>query len=569
MIRILDITLKDLMQLTRDFKTFMFLLIMPIIFTFLFGYAFGGFGGGSSDSRLPVGYLNQDERWISQSLHDTLADSDVIRLEESPSASPADLDLLVADGKLAAAVIVPQGYSQNLLADKSARLTVIADTGSSAWTTIEAELLTAASRMDGAVRTATILNDLLGERAPFRYGFSQTLSAWEDAPIAVSETTSSAVKKADNGIAALAHTAPGMMLQFSIAGLLTAAQVIVVERKSRTLQRLLTTATRRIHILTGHFLAIFTLIFTQFVLLISFGQFILKVDYLRVPGATLLVAFSAALCISALGLLIGVLARSEEQAITFSLIPMFVFSGLGGAWVPLEVTGETFQAIGHLSPVAWAMDGFKNIIVRGFGFNSVLLPAGALALYALAFFILAAWRLYAAEERWERFSFCQQNPVAPLAFSGVHGAVGGFAQGGWCLLFWESSHTTTKGDDKLVPPIYMVHLGKGLTQFVDNLQCGFLIRVRKDNDKFITPIAANNIALTHAAREHVGERLQDTISHGMTISIIDYFEVVNVNHCQRQRLAVTGRARNLLLKTFADAGVVEQAGQTVAQHKGA
>jgi len=36
MLRILDIAFKDLMQLSRDFKTFMFLLIMPIIFTFVF-----------------------------------------------------------------------------------------------------------------------------------------------------------------------------------------------------------------------------------------------------------------------------------------------------------------------------------------------------------------------------------------------------------------------------------------------------------------------------------------------------------------------------------------------------
>jgi hypothetical protein len=46
----LSITFKDLLQLTRDFKTFMFLLIMPVAFTLLFGYAFGGFGGGESDS---------------------------------------------------------------------------------------------------------------------------------------------------------------------------------------------------------------------------------------------------------------------------------------------------------------------------------------------------------------------------------------------------------------------------------------------------------------------------------------------------------------------------------------
>ena len=399
MIRILDITLKDLTQLTRDFKTFMFLLIMPVIFTFLFGFAFGGFGGGESDARLPVGYLSEDDHWVTDELHDLLADSEVIRLDKNIFRSEADLERLVADGELAAAIVVPRGYGRALVKDKTTRLIVYADTGTSAWTTIEAELLASVSRVDSAIRTATVLEEALGDKTPFRYAFDQSLAAWNDPPIKIIETTSSAVQKAGDSIQALAHTSPGMMLQFAIAGLLTAAQVIVTERKSRTLQRLLTTETRRIHILIGHFLAIFSLVFTQFIILISFGQFILKVDYLRVPAATLLVAFSAALCISALGLLIGVLAKTEEQAISFSLIPMFVLSGLGGAWVPLEVTGETFRTIGHVSPVAWAMDGFKNISVRGFGLESVLVPCAALAAYALLFFTLAALRLSAAEER--------------------------------------------------------------------------------------------------------------------------------------------------------------------------
>jgi len=398
MIRILDIALKDLMQLARDFKTFMFLLIMPIIFTFLFGYAFGGFGGGESDSRLPVGYLSQDDHWVKDSLHDLLARSEVIRLDENIFHSAADLEKLVADGDLAAAIIVPDGYGRAVLKGRTARLIVTADTSTSAWTTIQAELLTLASRLDGAVRTATIIEQIDADRIPFEYAFEQTLAAWDEPPIAIEETTSLAVKKTSNEVA-LALTAPAMMLQFAIAGLLTAAQVIVAERKSRTLQRLLTTATRRVHIVVGHYLAIFLLIFTQFLLLITFAQLALKVDYLRAPAATLLVAFSAALCISALGLLIGILARTEEQAIIFSLIPMFLFSGLGGAWVPLEVTGATFRAIGHLSPVAWGMDGFENIVARGLGFESVLLPAAALAGYAVLFFVLAVWRLNASEEK--------------------------------------------------------------------------------------------------------------------------------------------------------------------------
>jgi ABC-2 type transport system permease protein len=398
MTRILDIAFKDLLQLMRDFKTFMFLLLMPVLFTFLFGFAFGGFSG-PSDSRLPVGYLDQDGTWLSHALRDELTDSDVIRLDEDKNRTYPDLELLVANGDLAAVIIVPDRYGATFLKGKNARLIIIADTSTAAWTTIEAEVMATISRLDSAVRTATILEGIDAERMPFAYAFDQSLDAWNQPPIAVRETTSSAVEASDDSIAALAHTSPGMMLQFAIAGLLTSAQVIVTERKSRTLQRLLTTAARRFDILLGHYLAIFSLIFAQFTILIAFGQFILRVNYMRVPAATLLVAFCAALCISAMGLLIGVLARSEEQAVTFSLIPMFVLSGLGGAWVPLEVTGETFARIGHVSPVAWAMDGFKNISIRGLGFDSVLLPAAALTAYALVFFALAVWRLSAAEEK--------------------------------------------------------------------------------------------------------------------------------------------------------------------------
>ncbi len=400
MLRILDIAFKDLLQLSRDFKVFMFLLIMPVVFTFLFGYAFGGFGGNDSDSRLPIGYLSQDDHWVTDELHKLLDKSDVVRLQDNVFLSAADFEQLVADGDLAAVVIVPKGYGKAVLKNKTVRLNVIADATRStqAWTTVEAELLSLTSRLDGAVRTADILEDMDLEGVPFDYAFEQTISAWDEPPITIRETSSLALEDTDDVNKALAHTAPGMMQQFAIAGLLTAAQVIVAERKSRTLQRLLTTDTSRLHVALGHYLAIFLLIFTQFAILITFGQFALKVGYFRVPNATLLVAFCAALCISALGLLIGILAKSEEQAVIFSLVPMFVFAGLGGAWVPLEVTGATFQVIGHFTPIAWGMDGFENIVARGLGFETVLLPSAALAGYALFFFTLAVWRLYASEE---------------------------------------------------------------------------------------------------------------------------------------------------------------------------
>jgi ABC-2 type transport system permease protein len=395
MTHLLDITLKDLTQILRDRKVFMFLLIMPIGFTLLFGFAFGGSNNSAeSDPRPPVGYLDQDGSVISQKLTGLLQESSVIALVSDAEKTPADLQAAVAKGDLAIAVIVPAGYGEALLAGNTEKLTVFTQNSNTATLTAQAEIAAALKRILNAAQAARIVT--AENPAQFDAAFADTLAAWQNPPVSlrIRETGAIAIEEEApaNPMAGYSHTAPGMMIQFAIAGLLTAAQVLVVERKNRCLPRMLTTSVSKLQILLGHYLAIFTLIFAQFLLLITFGQIVLKVNYLSQPLATLLVAFATAMCISALGLLIGVLAKSEEQAVAFSLIPMFVFSGLGGAWMPLEFTGPVFQTIGHASPVAWAMDGFKNITVRGFGLESVWMPALALVGYAALFLLVGAWR---------------------------------------------------------------------------------------------------------------------------------------------------------------------------------
>ncbi len=397
--RILDIAQKDLVQILRDRKTLLFLLIMPIAFTFFFAIAFGGASQSTADARLPVGFLDQDHSALSGELEQLLTGSTVIRLDQNAERSAADLDQLVADEKLAAAVILPAGFGQSILDGKPLKSAMIGDPSKPATSTVQNEVLSTLERLTSAARIAQIAAQTSSDLTAFDPALAAALAAWQNPPIRLDQTASAAVKVQNSNAMSAENSSPGMMLQFAIAGLMAAATVIVTERKSRSLQRLLTTATSRVHILVGHYLAMFALIFGQFLVLMLFGRIFLGVDYLRVPAATLLVAAAAAACISALGLLIGVFAKSEEQTTILVMIPMFVFSGLGGAWMPLEYTGATFQMIGHASPVAWAMDGFKNIVARGLGFSSVLIPVAVLAGYALLFFALAVWRFWAAEEK--------------------------------------------------------------------------------------------------------------------------------------------------------------------------
>jgi ABC-2 type transport system permease protein len=190
---------------------------------------------------------------------------------------------------------------------------------------------------------------------------------------------------------------PGMMVQFVLFGLVASGMVLVNERKNRTLQRMMTTSMDRASIIGGHVLSMFAITLVQEMILVGFGQLLLGVDYLRQPLATLLMIVVLALFVSALGLLVGVIARGEDQVILFAMVFMFVLTALAGAWFPLDVTGPAFNTIGHLTPGAWAMDGFQNIVVRGMGFSSVLLPAAVVFGYAVLVFSLALWRFRYAE----------------------------------------------------------------------------------------------------------------------------------------------------------------------------
>jgi len=50
-VRVVDLALKDLLQVIRDWKSLLFLVVMPILFTLFFGAIFGS-SGAADDPRL-------------------------------------------------------------------------------------------------------------------------------------------------------------------------------------------------------------------------------------------------------------------------------------------------------------------------------------------------------------------------------------------------------------------------------------------------------------------------------------------------------------------------------------
>jgi ABC-2 type transport system permease protein len=397
--RILDLALKDLSQVFRDKRSLLFLVAMPIAFTFFMGFAYksGSDNDASKDTRIPLGWVNNDaDGAMSQTLFEMFSKSDSVRLIELTSDAA---DESIRKGEVAGVLIVPVGYSEQVSAGEDASLTLVTDTNSTNGQSLYQILRTSVTKLMSAVEIAQLSAEAVGkpnDASELNEAFASASQAWSKADSASLVKLEMAVESAPSenwyGDNPYNQASPGILVQFAIMGLVSSGQILVQERKTRTLQRLMSTTMHPWEIITGHMLAMFGMVFSQIALLVIFGQLALGVNYMHAPLGTLLVSVALSLWVAAMGLLIGTVVKDDSQVILFALMAMFIFSALGGTWFPLEAASGTFAAIGKVIPSAWAMTGYQNILMRGLGLESAWMPTLLLLAYALGFFALAVWR---------------------------------------------------------------------------------------------------------------------------------------------------------------------------------
>jgi ABC-2 type transport system permease protein len=115
--------------------------------------------------------------------------------------------------------------------------------------------------------------------------------------------------------------------------------------------------------------------------LLLVGRVIFGVHWGNPPAVFCVLALLSLSYAGAAGLL-GVRARSEEQAISTAVVLGILCGMLGGCMYPLDGVGPAVRFIGHLVPQSWAMDAFIKLIYSHVGFAAVLPEIAALAVFA-------------------------------------------------------------------------------------------------------------------------------------------------------------------------------------------
>jgi len=182
------------------------------------------------------------------------------------------------------------------------------------------------------------------------------------------------------------------------------AGTLIRERQEGTLTRLMTMPVGNGSLLLGKVFAYQIVCLIQFGLMLSVGKFILPLlgtpvlELGSAPLALIIVAISAALAACGYGILVGVLARSYDQASSFGAVSVVIAAALGGVMVPVYVMPRVMQDLSVLSPLGWGLEAFLDIFVRNGNLLSVLPGVAAL----LGFFLFCIFCASVVFCRWRR-----------------------------------------------------------------------------------------------------------------------------------------------------------------------
>jgi ABC-2 type transport system permease protein len=159
------------------------------------------------------------------------------------------------------------------------------------------------------------------------------------------------------------------------------------ERTTGTLERLLSSPLKRWEIVIGYVLGfgIFTMI--QATIIAWYSIYVLGMlmegSFIYVLVITLLLSLTAL----TLGILLSAFAQNELQMIQFIpivVIPQIFFSGLFN----LDTISEWLSWIGPFTPLYYAAEALRNVMVRGYGWNDIYLDLAMMAGFSLLFMVL-------------------------------------------------------------------------------------------------------------------------------------------------------------------------------------
>lgn len=364
--RLAAVARKEIIQILRDTRSLIIVLIMPVILVLLFGY------GVSLDLKhLPVDVYDQDGSQQSQDLLKRFQASDYFEVERAVK-NYSELARAIDDGNAKMGLVIPWDFSERLHDGRPAQVQALVDGSDD--------------------NTANVL---IGYSQAVVEGYSADIQVdWLQAHGQATQTSPIGVETRtwyNEDLESSAFIVPGVLaLVMSVIGSFLTSLTIAREWERGTMEQLVSTPVTPLEIMLGKLLPYFAIGMFDVVVCALIAIFWFDVPF---RGSFLTLVLSSAMfmvVVLSLGFFISVIAKNQlaasQIALLATFLPAFLLSGFLYA---IEQMPVVLQWITRVLPARYYVSVLKKIFLKGTATALLYSDLVPLAVFALVLALVA------------------------------------------------------------------------------------------------------------------------------------------------------------------------------------
>jgi len=360
---------KEFIQIRRDPRTLVILLLIPIVQLFLLGYA------ATNDVRnVPLAVFDQDHGVEARRLLEAYRAADYFRLAYEVD-SEAKLRQLIDSGRARAGLIIPPDFTAQIQGNGTTAIAFFLD-GSDP--TVASTALSAAQLIGQSLSTRILVARAEQRGQPFSL-------------IQPVEVRTQVWYNPD--LVSAYFMIPGVigMILFAITSIATAT-AIVRERERGTIEQLIVTPIRSWELVVGKLLPYVILAFTNTLEVLALGHFWFKLPIRGDLG--LILALSGLFLITSLGIgmLASTIANTQQEAMLTVFMIFLPGIFLSGFFFPIEAMPKVLQWISYAYPLRYYLVIIRSLTLKEVGAQVLQQDILALALFGVIIMSFAAMR---------------------------------------------------------------------------------------------------------------------------------------------------------------------------------
>ncbi len=382
----LVIALKDLRQRLRDRSALIVAFVAPLGLALIVTGAFGS--GFSGEFSATYAVLDEDSSDLSIAFtkHVLGAPQFAEQIKVVQTRSVDEARELIRKDELSAAFLIPKGFSDAVVGNRRATITVLRNPDAEVGSEVAVALANAYTGQINAGRLAvlTTVRARGGALDPAAIGELARAAARERIPVELVDGNVGRRK-----VSGASYFGPAMAIFFLFFTTSFAARSLLAEREQGTMPRILAAPIKGTSVIVGKALtALVVGVVSLGVMFTTFGL-LLDVDW-GDPLTLLVVSVATVLSVMGVTAVVQLFARTQAQADAYSQVVGVLFALIGGSFFPLFQMPDAIQRISVIAPNAWALRAFNDIVYDGaklqdLGLNLSVILAFALVTGGVAF----------------------------------------------------------------------------------------------------------------------------------------------------------------------------------------